>query len=68
MASESKDAERGELEWARFHRFPRPVVKLGQEAVDMGVGREPPLRVLVHYTCEVFNSHLCGSVSHGWVA
>jgi hypothetical protein len=33
----------------------------------MGVSCEPPLRALVHDTCEVFNSHLCGSVSHGRV-
>ena len=33
----------------------------------MGVGREPPVSVFVHDTCEVFNSHLGGSVSHGGV-
>ncbi len=31
----------------------------------MGMGREPLLRVLVHYTCEVFNARLRGSISHG---
>ena len=31
----------------------------------MGVGREASFRVFVHKTCEVFNSHLCGSISHG---
>ena len=31
----------------------------------MGVGREPPFSVVVHSACEVFNSHLCRSVSHG---
>jgi len=30
----------------------------------MGVSCEPPLRVFVHDTGEVFYSHLCGSVSH----
>ena len=34
----------------------------------MAVGREPPLRVFVHDTCEVFNSHPCGSILHGWWA
>ncbi len=31
----------------------------------MGVGREPSLGVFVHDTGEVFDSHLCGPVSHG---
>ena len=33
-----------------------------------GVGREPSFCVIVHNTCEVFNSHLCGSMSHGGYA
>ena len=33
----------------------------------MGVGREPSFSVLVHDTCELFNTHLCSIVSHGGV-
>jgi len=33
----------------------------------MGVAREPPFRVFVHNACDVFNSHLCGSILHGEV-
>ena len=29
------------------------------------MGREHPFRVFVHDSCEVFYSHLCGSISHG---
>ena len=31
----------------------------------MGVSCEPPLNVFVYDTCEVFDSHVCGSVLHG---
>jgi len=29
------------------------------------MGSELSFRVFVHYSCEVFNPHFCGSISHG---
>jgi hypothetical protein len=61
----SRDAECGEFKGVRLKCLLWPVDELGYEAVNMGMGCEPPFRVFVHNTCEVINSHLCGSISHG---